>query len=280
MRVRVMTDAGEEIEGTFLLRLSGWTEERYFQEAPEDRIWEFEDGEVTVHSPATLHHQRRVGFLTFLLKGYVEARGLGEVLNGPAVLRLRPGAAKEPDLFFIHRDRRSGIREEWVDGPADWVIEVSSPGTWRYDREEKARVYQEGSEGIRGGGSRATGGADPPSGSSRISGGRDLGGPPGLDRRSRILDRGGVAVEAPPSFCPGLPSPDPWPRRPGGGGLNGWGADGFIIPPHLEPWAQIPAKEVQRCLVNVKGKVGGSQRLAREGSLAGDEGGGSPHTRG
>lgn len=144
MRVRVVTDAGEEIEGPFLLRLSGWTEERYFQEAPEDRIWEFEDGEVIVHSPATLLHQRLVGFLTFLLKGYVEARGLGEVLNGPAVLRLRPGAAKEPDLFFIHRDRRSNIREEWVDGPADLIIEVSSPGTWRYDREEKARVYQEG----------------------------------------------------------------------------------------------------------------------------------------
>ena len=158
MRVRVVTDTGEEIEGPFLLRLSGWTEERYFQEAPEDRIWEFEDGEVIVHSPATLLHQRLVGFLTLLLKGYAEVRGLGEVLNGPAVLRLRPGAAKEPDLFFIHRDRRSNIREEWVDATS------------------------------------------------------------------------------------------------------------------------IAAREVRRCIV--KGKTGGSQRLAREGSLAGDEGGGSPRGRG
>jgi len=40
------------------------------------------------------------GFLTFLLRGYVEERGLGEVLNGPAVLRIREGVDKEPDIFF------------------------------------------------------------------------------------------------------------------------------------------------------------------------------------
>ncbi len=144
MRVHVVTDTGEEIEEPFLLRMAGWTEARYFEEAPEDRIWEFRDGEVIVHSPATPHHQRLVGFLTFLLKGYVEARNLGEGFNGPAVLRLRPGLAKEPDIFFIPQDRLRNVRERWVDGPADLIIEVSSPGTWRYDLEEKAQVYREG----------------------------------------------------------------------------------------------------------------------------------------
>ncbi|WP_322797486.1 Uma2 family endonuclease [Thermoflexus sp.] len=143
MRVRVVTDTGEEIEEPFLLRLTGWTEARYFEEAPEDRLWEFQEGEVIVHSPATPQHQRLVGFLTFLLKGYVEAKGLGEVFNGPAVLRLRPGWVKEPDLFFIRRERLSGVQEKWVEGPADLVIEVSSPGTRRYDLEEKAGVYAE-----------------------------------------------------------------------------------------------------------------------------------------
>jgi Uma2 family endonuclease len=144
MRIQVVTGEGRPVTEPFLIRLGGWTEERYFAEAPEDRLWEFEDGEAIVHSPATPGHQRVVGFLTFLLKGYVEERDLGEVLNGPAVLRLRPGADKEPDLFFLHRDRRGSVGPTRVDGPADLVVEVTSPGTRSYDLEEKARVYREG----------------------------------------------------------------------------------------------------------------------------------------
>lgn len=144
MRIQLITEEGRHISEPFLIRLGGWTEERYFAEAPEDRLCEFEDGELIVHSPATPRHQRLVRFLTFLLSGYVEERDLGEVLNGPAVLRLRPGADKEPDIFFVHRDRRGAIGAARVDGPADLVVEVSSPGTRSYDLEEKARVYREG----------------------------------------------------------------------------------------------------------------------------------------
>lgn len=145
--IRVVTGRGEPVAEPFLLRLEGWTEERYFAEAPEDQLWEFEEGEVIVHSPATPIHQRLVRFLTFLLSGYVEERGLGEVFNGPAVLRLRPGVAKEPDIFFISHARAPAVGAAYVEGPADLVIEVSSPSTRVYDREEKARVYREG--GVR-----------------------------------------------------------------------------------------------------------------------------------
>jgi len=144
MRIQVVTEEGRPVTEPFLLRLGGWTEERYFAEAPEDRLWEFEDGEVIVHSPATPGHQRVVRFLTYLLSGYVEEQGLGEVLNGPAVLRLRPGADKEPDLFFLSRERHHAVGLTQVEGPADLVVEVTSPGTRSYDLGEKARVYWEG----------------------------------------------------------------------------------------------------------------------------------------
>lgn len=144
MQIQVVTGEGQQIADPFLVRLGGWTEERYFAEAPEDRLWEFQDGELIVHSPATPGHQRLVGFLTFLLRGYVEERGLGEVFNGPAVLRLRPGADKEPDIFFLHRDRRDQVGRARVEGPADLVIEVTSPGTRSYDLGEKAQGYREG----------------------------------------------------------------------------------------------------------------------------------------
>ncbi len=143
MQIQVVTEEGRQVSDPFLVRLGGWTEERYLADAPEDRRWEFLDGELIVHSPATPAHQRLVRFLTFLLTGYVEERGLGEVFNGPAVLRLRPGADKEPDIFFLNHDHRDRVGPGRIEGPADLVIEVISPGTRSYDLVEKAKVYRD-----------------------------------------------------------------------------------------------------------------------------------------
>lgn len=143
MQIEVVTADGKKIEAPFLLRIMGWTEERYFEEAPEDQIWEFEDGEIIIHSPVSPRHQRGVGFLTFLLRGYVEEKELGEVFNGPAVLRLREGVDKEPDIFWVSKDHRESIKTMYIEGPADMVIEVSSPVTRSYDLEEKSLVYRE-----------------------------------------------------------------------------------------------------------------------------------------
>ena len=143
MRIQVLAEDGRPVE-RFLLRVGDWTEDRYFAEAPEDRLWEFEDGELIMHSPATPAHQRIVRFLTFLLSGYVEERGLGEVINGPVVLRLRPGANKEPDIFYLREDHRDRIGAARVEGAADLVIEVVSPGTRMYDLSEKAQAYRDG----------------------------------------------------------------------------------------------------------------------------------------
>lgn len=147
MGIEVAVKDGEQVFVPFLLRLGGWTEERYFAEAPDNQIWEFEEGELIIHSPASTRHQRIVGFLNFLLRGYVEERGLGEVLNGPAVLRLREGVCKEPDVFFVAKESQGNIKSIYTEGSADLVMEVISPSTRTYDLVEKARVYHE--EGVR-----------------------------------------------------------------------------------------------------------------------------------
>lgn len=40
------------IPGPYVVRMGGWTLERYLAEAPESQIWEFVCGEVVMHSPA------------------------------------------------------------------------------------------------------------------------------------------------------------------------------------------------------------------------------------
>lgn len=140
--LKVMTADGEEMSQPYLVRIGGWTEERYFREAPETRFVEFEDGEVIVHSPASPRHQRLALFLSMLLQGFVRSRDLGEVLNGPAVVRLRPGLNYEPDIFFIRRDQLGGIGEEYFAGSPSLIVEVVSQGTRNHDLRTKASAYR------------------------------------------------------------------------------------------------------------------------------------------
>lgn len=141
--VRVVKLDGEMAFDPYLLRLAGWTEDRYFKEAPETQIVEFEDGELIVHSPANIKHQRLVRFLTFLLHGYVSSRNLGEVLNGPAVVRLRPGLNYEPDIFVVGTEQRGQIEEQRFSGAPLLVVEMISPSTRNYDLRTKAMNYRE-----------------------------------------------------------------------------------------------------------------------------------------
>lgn len=140
--VKVVTSDGQEIGGPYLLRLVGWTEEQYFKEAPESQIVEFEDGDLIVPSPVNVRHQRIVGFLSFLLRGYVESHSLGEVLNGPGVVQLRPGLDYEPDIFVIATAQQDQVSEQYFAGAPALAIEVLSPSTRRRDLRTKAASYR------------------------------------------------------------------------------------------------------------------------------------------
>ncbi|SNB59620.1 hypothetical protein [Thermoflexus hugenholtzii] len=52
MRVMVVDPRKGFIPGPYVVRMGGWTLERYLAEAPESQIWEFVCGEVVMHSPA------------------------------------------------------------------------------------------------------------------------------------------------------------------------------------------------------------------------------------
>ena len=143
LALKVIGVDGEETHESYLLRAGGWTEERYFEEAPETRIVEFEDGDIIVPSPASVRHQEMVRFLTFLITGYVGQHQLGRVLNGPAVVRLRPSLDYEPDIFFIGDAQLGQLGEQYFSGAPAMVIEVVSQGSRDYDLKTKACNYRD-----------------------------------------------------------------------------------------------------------------------------------------
>ncbi len=143
MHVMVVDERKEPIAGPYVVRMGGWTLERYLQEAPEDQIWEFVRGELIMHSPATAEHQRIVGFLYRLLQGYCEARGWGEVLLSPAALRVLPDVIREPDVFVVPPEEVGKARGVPLEVRPALVVEVTSPATRGMDLGEKAAEYRE-----------------------------------------------------------------------------------------------------------------------------------------
>jgi len=99
-------------------------------------------GEVIMTSPAGYRHQRIAVFLSKVIGTYVELRGLGTMLLAPFQMKLVHG--REPDLIFVQRQHADRLKETFLDGPADLVVEIVSPESAGRDRGEKFFEYAQG----------------------------------------------------------------------------------------------------------------------------------------
>ena len=143
MKIHVVDERKREIREPYVVRMGGWTLERYLAESPDNARWEDVRGEVIMYSPATAEHQRLVGFLYRFLQGYCEAKGWGEVLTGPAAVQLAPEVVREPDVFVLAPE--DALRAKGAPLPLRpvLVVEVISPSTRSLDLGEKAHDYAE-----------------------------------------------------------------------------------------------------------------------------------------
>ena len=104
---------------------------------------EWVDGEIIMVPPASERHQNIIGFLVNLLRPYVESKNLGEVLLAPFQMKLgtdSPG--REPDLLYVASAHLDRLKDTYLDGPADMVIEIISKESINRDRGEKFVEYE------------------------------------------------------------------------------------------------------------------------------------------
>jgi Uma2 family endonuclease len=117
--------------------------EEYLAWAHEDIHAEWVDGEVIVHMPPKIQHQRVVQFLLQLLSLFTQLCRSGEVLVAPTEMRAIPdGPARAPDLLFIAQEHLDRCTEARVSGPADLIVEVVSDDSVSRDRSDKFYEYQ------------------------------------------------------------------------------------------------------------------------------------------
>jgi len=117
------------------------TYEEFLAWAGEDTLAEWVDGEVVMYSPASKQHQNLADFLTGVLRAFVEQHHLGMVLSAPFQMKLEHG--REPDLLFVANEHLERLKEIYLDGPANMVVEIVSPESMGRDRGEKFYEYEQ-----------------------------------------------------------------------------------------------------------------------------------------
>ena len=113
-----------------------------YRKLPEDD-WRYQliDGEIVIVPALNFFHQRILMNLLRILDQYVEERQLGQVLCAPLDVYLDDNNVYQPDVLFISHDRVSIIRDDGLHGAPDFVLEVLSPHTARYDLNAKRAGY-------------------------------------------------------------------------------------------------------------------------------------------
>ncbi len=109
---------------------------------------EWIDGEVILTMSASDRHQDLEGFLSSILRFYVEENDLGVIRTAPMVMKLtKEKRGREPDLLFVSKNRLSRLKKNYLDGAADLVIEIISPESRGRDRGDKFYEYEK--EGVK-----------------------------------------------------------------------------------------------------------------------------------
>ncbi len=106
---------------------------------------EWVNGRMVLMSPVTKPHEIVRGFLYSLIKLFIEVRRLGEVYSEPFQMKTGPSLpGRAPDVFFVANENLARVRRLNVEGPADLVVEIISPGSRATDRGDKFYEYERG----------------------------------------------------------------------------------------------------------------------------------------
>jgi Uma2 family endonuclease len=109
--------------------------------SPEDK-WEFINGEVIMHSPATDRHTAVRARIERLIFHYIHPRGLG-LVRGEKTLVSFTRNDYEPDIiYFAPALARTLKPDQWKYPIPNLIVEVLSPSTRKLDRGVKKDDYE------------------------------------------------------------------------------------------------------------------------------------------
>jgi len=117
------------------------TAEDYFQRPETTQPQHLIDGEVIEMPPPIPEHQETVGNLFLFIKSRIASVG-GRVFFAPISVILSDEDAPEPDVCWIAPNGKAVVEKRYIKGAPDFIAEVLSPSTARFDRRDKFRLYE------------------------------------------------------------------------------------------------------------------------------------------
>ena len=121
------------------------TYEEFLEWLDEDTHAEWINGEVIFMTPISIEHQNLGRFLLSLISHFADLHRLGIVAYDPFQMKTAPELpSRAPDILFVANENLSRLEETYLNGPADLVVEIISPGSRGTDRGDKFYEYEEG----------------------------------------------------------------------------------------------------------------------------------------
>jgi Uma2 family endonuclease len=113
-----------------------------FRQLPDDgKQYELIHGEARLTPAPSTRHQVILENLSYSLGAFTRQTKSGQIAYAPLDVRLGEDTVLQPDLVFVSNARASILREEFVDGAPDLVVEILSPSTSAHDRATKLPIY-------------------------------------------------------------------------------------------------------------------------------------------
>jgi Uma2 family endonuclease len=120
-----------------------WTYEDYTCLPDDGRRYEIIGGNLYVSPAPRTIHQIIVTKLAHALSAFTVSKNLGQVLVAPVDVILADLASPvQPDVLFITSEQRNIIKENFIEGVPNLIIEVLSPGNPQHDRRTKYELYE------------------------------------------------------------------------------------------------------------------------------------------
>lgn len=118
-----------------------WTYDAYAAIPDDGHRYEVINGVLYIMPAPTLGHQSANNLIAYYLTTYVQIAGLGRVFTAPVDVELATDYTVQPDVVVVLNANKDILTDQKIVGAPDLVVEISSPGTVGYDRNEKQAAY-------------------------------------------------------------------------------------------------------------------------------------------
>jgi Uma2 family endonuclease len=119
-----------------------WTHSDYLALPDNGKRYEIVNGVLYMSPSPSIWHQNAVLQLALYIKQYITSHQLGKVFIAPLDVELDFKTVVQPDILVVLNENSSVITDNGIVGAPNLVIEVASPGTTSYDRNQKLNLYE------------------------------------------------------------------------------------------------------------------------------------------